>query len=432
MQSKLLSIVSSLVFFFSVGTVRAENMPLPKADAESVGFSAQGLQRLDKSMHALVDEGELSGIVTCVARHGRIVHQNAYGKRDIENNKPMQMDTIFRLYSMSKPVTGVAMMILYEEGKWYPSDPLAMHFPEFKDLMVHTGVDDQGKDILEKPKRMPTVGDVMSHTAGFTYGFFGDSPVDELYKKVEPMGVDSTDEFIERMAKLPLLYHPGEAWVYSVSVDIQGALIERLSGMSLADFMRTHIFEPLKMKDTAFFVPKDKLERLATVYVLQEESLKPLPHDANVTTQPGFQSGGGGLYSTANDFLRFAQMLINEGELDGVRLLAPSTVQLMRSNQLPKKLLTGGFGIGFQQIKPGFGFGYDVAVFVDPAKVGSTTGKGTYLWDGAAGAWFWNDPTNDIVFIGLIQRMVTGPGMPNVQNLSRTLVHQALIHPVRD
>ena len=173
----------------------------------------------------------------------------------MENNKPMQMDTIFRLYSMSKPVTGVAMMILYEKGKWHPNDPLTMHFSEFKDLMVHAGVDDQGKDILEKPKRMPTVGDIMSHTGGFSYGFFGESRVDELYKKVEPMGVDSADEFIEKLATLPLLYHPGEAWVYSVSVDIQGALIERLSGMSLADFMRIRIFEPLKMKDTAFFVP---------------------------------------------------------------------------------------------------------------------------------------------------------------------------------
>ena len=429
MKTKLFSLVSSLVFFLSVGNVCADNSPLPITDPESAGFSSERLELLDRTMHGIVDEGELSGIVMYVARHGRIVHQSAYGKRDMENNKPMKMDTIFRLYSMSKPVTGVAMMILYEEGKWHPSDPLVKHFPEFNDLMVHAGVDNQGKDILEKPKRMPTVGDIMSHTGGFSYGFFGDSPVDELYKKVEPMGVDSADEFIKKLATLPLLYHPGEAWVYSVSVDIQGALIERLSNMSLADFMRTRIFEPLNMKDTAFFVPKNKMDRLATVYVLQEETLKPMPHAANVTTQPGFSSGGGGLYSTANDFVRFAQMLINGGELDGVRLLSPSTVGLMGSNQLSEKLMTGEFGIGFQQMRPGFGFGYDVAIFVDPAKVGSTTGKGTYLWDGAAGTWFWNDPTNDIVFIGLIQRMMAGPGMPNVQNLSRTLVHQALIEP---
>ena len=210
--------------------------------------------------------------------------------------------------------------------------------------------------------------------------------------------------FTQKMAKLPLLYHPGEAWVYSVAVDIQGALIERLSNMSLADFMRTRIFEPLKMKDTAFFVPKDKLDRLATVYTAGEKGLTPTPIDDSVTTQPGFSSGGGGLYSTAGDFLRFAQMLINEGELDGVRLLAPGTVKLMCSNQLSEKLLNGGYGIVYLQIKPGFGFGYDVGVFIDPALMGSATGKGTYLWSGAAGTWFWNDPTNDIVFIGMIAR----------------------------
>jgi CubicO group peptidase (beta-lactamase class C family) len=319
------------------------------------------------------------------------------------------------------------MMILYEEGKWHPADPLIMYFPEFKDLMVYAGAGPYGQDILEIPERAPTVGDLMTHTAGFSYGL-GDSHVNNLYNKIQPMEVDSMDEFIQRMAKLPLLYHPGEAWVYSVAVDIQGALIERLSNMSLADFMRTRIFEPLGMKDTAFFVPKGKLDRLATVYTAEEKGLRPIPIDDGITTQPGFSSGGGGLYSTANDFLRFAQMLINGGDLDGVRLLAPGTVKLMCSNKLSEKLLNGGYGIVYHQIKPGFGFGYDVAVFTDPAFMGSATGKGTYLWSGAYGTWFWNDPTNDIVFIGMIAR-VAGLPQPNIENLSRTLVHQALLEP---
>jgi CubicO group peptidase (beta-lactamase class C family) len=227
------------------------------------------------------------------------------------------------------------------------------------------------------------------------------------------------------------MFHPGEAWEYSVSVDIQGALIERLSGMSLADFMRTQIFEPLGMKDTGFFVPKDKLDRFATIYEPGEEGLTPMPMDDSVTTPPGFPSGGGGLFSTANDFLRFAQMLINEGELDGVRLLAPGTVKLMCSNKLSEKLLNGGYGIVYLQMKPGFGFGYDVGVFTDPAFMGSATGKGTYLWAGAYGTWFWNDPFNGIVFIGMIARS-GGLPRPNIENLSRTLVHQALVDPVRD
>ena len=425
MKTKLFSIVTSIVIFLSVSNVCADELPLSKTDPGSAGFSAERLERMQRTMHGFVDEGELSGIVTCVAREGRIVYQSAYGERDMENNKPMQMDTIFSLASMTKPVTGVAMMILYEEGKWHPADPLAMHFPEFKDLMVYAGANPYGQEILEIPKRAPTVGDLMIHTAGFSYGL-GDSHVNNLYNKIQPMEVDSMDEFIKRMAKLPLLYHPGEAWVYSVSVDIQGALIERLSGMSLADFMRTRIFEPLKMKDTAFFVPKDKLDRLATVYTRGEKGLAPTPIDDSVTTQPGFPSGGGGLYSTAGDFLRFTQMLINGGELDGVRLLAPGTVQLMCSNKLSEELLNGGYGIVYHQIKPGFGFGYDVAVFTDPAFMGSATGKGTYLWSGAYGTWFWNDPTNDIVFIGMIAR-VGGIPEPNIENLSRTLVHQALI-----
>ncbi len=427
MKTKLFSIVLFLVFLFIVSHVSADQFPLLKADPESVGFSAERLKRLDKTFHSFVDEGKLSGIVTCVARKGRMVHQSVYGKRDMENNKPMEIDTIFNLASMTKPVTGVAMMILYEEGKWHPDDPLVMYFPEFKNLMVYAGAGPYGQDILEIPRRAPTVGDLMTHTAGFAYGL-GDSHVSNLYNKIQPMEAESMDEFIKRMAKLPLLYHPGEAWEYSVAVDIQGALIERLSNMSLADFMRTRIFEPLGMKDTAFFVPKDKLDRFATIYTAEEKGLTAIPIDDSVTTPPGFASGGGGLYSTAGDFLRFAQMLINGGELDGVRLLVPGTVELMCSNKLSEKLLNGGYGIVYHQIRPGFGFGYDVAVFTDPAFIGSTTGKGTYLWSGVYGTWFWNDPTNDIVFIGMIARMAGLPE-PNIENLSRTLVHQALIEP---
>ena len=431
MGNKFYSIVLSLVFLFITNMTCAENMPLSEAAPESAGFSSERLKRLERTMHGFVDEGKLSGIVTCVARKGRIVHQSAYGKRDMENNEPMEMDTIFRLASMTKPVTGVAMMLLYEEGKWHPADPLAMHFPEFKDLKVYAGADTYGQDILEIPRRAPTVGDLMTHTAGFTYDLFEHTPVARHYQKVQPMDVDSMDEFIQRMTKLPLMFHAGEAWGYSVAVDIQGALVERLSGMSLADFMRTRIFEPLKMKDTAFFVPKDKMDRFATVYVPYEKGLTPMPIDDSVTAPPGFASGGAGLYSTAEDFLRFAQMLINMGELDGVRLLAPSTVKLMCSNKLPEKLLNGEYGITYYQMKPGFGFGYDVAVITDPALIGSATGKGTYMWSGGTGTWFWNDPTNDIVFIGMISRLLGLPE-PNIENLSRTLVHQALINPVKD
>jgi CubicO group peptidase (beta-lactamase class C family) len=332
---------------------------------------------------------------------------------------------------MTKPITGVAMMILYEEGKWRPSDPIAKYIPEFANLKVYSGADSSGAPILEAPAHAPTIGELMSHTAGFTYGFFGSTPVDKLYQEANPLLEPSLPAFIDRLAKLPLVYQPGEAWLYSVAVDVQGYLVEKLSGKPLPEFLRDRIFVPLGMKDTGFFVPQEKLERLATVYVPDPKGsgLTVVPHDPKVTRPPGLPSGGAGLYSTAGDYMRFAQMLLGGGELNGVRLLSPSSVQLMRSNHLPERLMTGKFGIGPYTMQPGLGFGYDVAVFEDPVKIGSTAGKGSFMWDGLAGTWFWIDPTNDVVFVGMVQRLVTAPGMPNMEDLSRTLVNQALLDP---
>jgi CubicO group peptidase (beta-lactamase class C family) len=270
----------------------------------------------------------------------------------------------------------------------------------------------------------------MSHTAGFTYGFFG-TPVDKMYQESNPLQAGSFKEFIDRLAKLPLVYQPGEGWIYSISADVQGYLVEKLSGRPFPDFVRERIFVPLGMKDTGFFVPAEKLVRLATIYTTDAKSpkLTALPRDPDVTKAPGLPSGGGGLYSTAEDYLRFAQMLLNGGELNGVRILSPSTVALMRTNHLPERLMTGKFGIGLYTMQPGLGFGYDFAVFESPAKFGSTAGQGTFLWDGAAGTWFWIDPANDLVFVGMIQRMLTAAGAPNMEDLSRTLIYQALVDP---
>jgi CubicO group peptidase (beta-lactamase class C family) len=401
---------------------------LPVAPPEAVGFSAERLAKLTREMRRLVDDQEIAGIVTMVARHGKLVSVDTYGQQDLAAKTPLRRDSIFRIYSMTKPITGVAMMMLYEDGKWHPDDPLSKHIPEFAGLKVYAGAGPNGAPATKAPGHAPTVGELMSHTAGFTYGIFGGAPVDKLYQADNPLTAPSLREFIAKLAKLPLAYEPGEQWVYSVSVDIQGYLVEKLSGQALPEFMRGRIFEPLGMTDTGFSVPQSKLPRLATVYAMdpQTRKLTAQPRDPNVTATPGLPSGGGGLYSTADDYIRFAQMLANGGRLDSARLLAPGTVALMRDNHLAPRLMDGRFGIGFQQMRPGFGFGYDVAVFDDPHKAGSTTGKGTFLWDGAAGTWFWVDPANDIVFIGMIQRMV-GAGMPNAQNLSRALVQQALI-----
>ena len=420
-----------LAILFLAGSVFSQVAPLPEAKPETVGFSAERLKRLDMGMHAVIDSKQLAGIVTMVTRHGKLVHQDVYGMRDIAGAKPMEKDTIFRIYSMTKPITGVAMMILFEEGKWKPGDPISKYIPEFADLKVYAGTDAGGNIKLEPPAHAPTIGELLSHTAGFTYGVFGDTPVDKMYQQSNPLQAGSLKEFIDKLAKLPLVYQPGEGWIYSVSVDVQGYLVEKLSGKPFPDFVRERIFEPLGMKDTAFFVPKEKLSRLATVYTTDAKNpnLAAVPPDAGVSRAPGMPSGGGGLYSTPGDYLRFAQMLLNGGELNGARILSPSTVQLMRSNHLPERLMTGKFGIGFYTMQPGLGFGYDFAVFEDPIRIGSPAGKGTFLWDGVAGTWFWIDPTNDVVFVGMIQRRMTAPGAPSMEDLARALLYQALVDP---
>jgi CubicO group peptidase (beta-lactamase class C family) len=397
---------------------------------EAVGFSSERLAKLDAAMKALVDGKKLAGMVTVLARHGKIVEERTYGYADVASQKAMQKDTIVRIYSMTKPITGIAMMMLYEEGKWKPSDPIARYIPEFRDLKVYSGVDKDGKPTLDKPGHAPTMGELMSHTAGFTYGLFGSTPVDKMYQEAQLLNAPSLQEFIDRVSKLPLVYQPGEGWVYSVSVDIQGYLVEKLSGKSFPDFLRERIFVPLGMKDTGFFVPAEKLDRVANIYQGDANASAVMPKDPGIGQPPGMPSGGGGLYSTAGDYLRFAQMVLNGGELNGVRLVAPSSIELMRTNHVSDEVKNARkFGIGIYQMQPGLGFGYDFAILEDPLKLGSTAGKGTFLWDGIAGTWFWIDPTNDVVFVGIVQRWLLSPGTPDVESLSRALTYQALVNP---
>ena len=239
--------------------------PLPTATPESVGFAPGALDKMDAGMQDLVDKKHLAGIVTLVARHGKVVQHKAYGVQSLETGAPMKLDTIARIYSMTKPITGVAMMMLYEEGKWKPSDPIAKHIPEFANLKVYAGEKD-GQPILEAPAHPPTMGELMSHSAGFTYGLFGNTPVDMIYRANNPLEAPSLQAMIDRLSTMPLLYQPGTKWVYSVSVDIQGYLVEKLSGKTFPEFLRTRLFEPLGMVDTAFYVPAEKLSRVATIY----------------------------------------------------------------------------------------------------------------------------------------------------------------------
>ena len=400
---------------------------------ESVGFSSERLEHLHALMQEAVDKKYQAGIVTILARHGKVVDYRTYGSRDVASGAAMTKDTIFRDYSMTKPVTAVAMMILYEEGKWLPSDPISKYIPEFKDLKVYKGATGSGEPILVEPEHPPTMRELMTHTAGFTYGFFGDSPVDAIYQKEHVLQSANLQEMITKLGKIPLVYQPGTQWRYSASMDIQGYIVEKLSGQTLPEFMRTHIYEPLGMKDAGFFVPEDKRARFMTLYrsgpdgaLVADANAGPNPRDYD--HQPTLPSGGGGMVSTAEDYYRFASMLLGKGELNGSRVLSPAAVTLMSSNHLPPSLLTGQWGIGAQQMRPGFGYGYNCAVVFDPPEANLPEGKGTFFWDGAAGTWFWVDPTNDIVFIGMIQRMGGNGGM-NLQYLARNAVYGALVNP---
>ena len=403
------------------------------AAPESVGFSSERLENLHKLIQDEIDQQQLAGAITILARHGKIVDYRVYGERDMESHTPMTKDTIFRAYSMTKPVTGVAMMILYEQGKWLPNAPIAKYIPEFKDLKVFAGVDKEGKPILVEPDHPPTMRELMSHSAGFSYGN-GNTVVDAMYKERKPLQSTNLQEMIDKLAKIPLNYQPGKGWTYSLSMDIEGYLVEKFSGQSLPDFMHDHIFAPLGMKDTGFFVPQEKQSRFATDYGIKDGRLVMVPVSGQLgldyTKQPTFPSGGGGLVSTAEDYYRLAQMLGNGGELDGKRILAPSTVKLMGSNHLPGEVINGNFGIGMHQMRPGFGYGYNVAVVYDPPEANDAVGKGTFFWDGAAGTWFWVDPTNDIVFVGMIQRM-TAPDNHPLLYRSHAAVYGALVDPAK-
>jgi CubicO group peptidase (beta-lactamase class C family) len=428
-------LIAGLLLFAGTQASRAQQLNKKTAELgenkpESLGFSPERLERLHATMQREVDEKRLPGIVTILARHGKVVEQRTYGKKDIASGAPMARDTIFRIFSMSKPVIGVAMMILYEEGKWHPFDPVSKYIPEFAHLKVFKGVDASGNMILEDPVHPPTMRELMTHTAGFTYGFFGTTVVDKMYNEQKVLQSKSLQEMIDKLAKMPLLYQPGTRWMHSVSMDIQGYIVEKLSGQSLPDFMQQRIFAPLGMKDTGFYVPQEKRNRFATLY--REDPKGELVADGTVgtvptdyATQPTLASGGGGMVSTAQDYLRFAQMLLNGGELDGVRILAPATVQFMTSNHLAAGVMTNE---GELDPRPGLGWGYDCAVVADPQQANEVVGLGTFFWLGAADTWFWVDPTNDLIFVGMTQRML-GPGWPAVEALSQPVVYQALVKP---
>ena len=410
-RSALLSTLLVITAVTIRGTAAENDIPL--APPESVGFSTAGLKTYGDTIKALVDERRLAGATTLVARRGKVVMFDAYGYQDLDAKKPMAKDTIFRIASMTKPITGVAMMMLWEQGKWSLDDPVAKHIPEFTDLKV------AGPNGPVSPTHPMTMRELMSHTAGFD--------VSAPYTK---LGIPDTTRplqaMIDALAKLPLPVQPGTDWRYGPVVNIQGYLVEKLSGQTLDEFFRTRIFAPLKMADTGFWVEASKRDRVTRIYTYgDDKKVVTAPSESDPTRKPVFLSGSGGLLSTTADYYRFAQMLLNGGELEGARLLQPKTVELMRTNVLADGVMVDLYG----PKEPGIGFGLDFAIVMDPAAAKSPRGRNTFYWGGAFGTWFWVDPTNEVVVVGMIQN-VNGSvptGMtPPMRPMSSERVYAAL------
>jgi CubicO group peptidase (beta-lactamase class C family) len=429
-----------------VATSVALAAELPTARPADVGLSAERLARLDAAMQEEVDSGRKAGIVTLVARRGRVAHLKAYGMAERESSTRMRTDSLFRLYSMTKPVTSVALLMLYEEGKFQLSDPLENYIPAFKDVQVFAGMDGE-RMRLEAPKRKPTIHDVFRHTAGFSYGF-GGTPVDRAYAEngVDFVTTTSLQQLVaENLPKAPLLYHPGDQWVYSVAHDVQAYLVEHFSGMPFDEFCRTRIFEPLGMIDATFGVPKSYVARYTANYgpadprnpsagLARVETREGLPPPGSSDGNPlgvGYARytdipfGGLSMSSTAMDYARFGQMLINGGELDGTRILGTKTVELMTTNNLPSSIPAISLGApGVASGGGGLGYGLGVSVALDPARAGNLGSKGAFGWAGAASTWAIMDPEEDLVLILMSQYMVADF---NLAGRFQTLAYQAIV-----
>ena len=418
-------IAASACLFLSSATLAAE---LPTAPPSEVGMSR--LERLTRFFQADTDAKRLPGAVVMIARHGKVVYQEAFGVRDPATGAPMRMDSIFRIYSMTKPITGVAVLMLMEEGKLRLGDPISNYLPALKNPKVMVeALDAQGRRVISTipASREITIQDLLRHTSGITYGA-GSSAAEQAMRDAglgiqlgsdkEPLSTRLTDQqLVEELGKLPLMFQPGNRWEYGRSIDVLLALVEKVSGQRADQFFQERIFGPLGMADTFFNVPSDKLDRVA------QPGPDPDTHETatltDVTKPRTFLGGGEGLLSTAPDYMRFALMLANGGELDGTRLLSRKTVELMASDHLGPALSQGpNFAPG-----PGYGFGLTVAVRTQPGMASYPGSVGEFNWGGAAGTAFWVDPKEQLVPIMLIQ----APGQRlHYRFAFRGLVYQAI------
>ena len=391
---------------------------------ESVGLDSSVLEKvrsyLDKTY---VDEGKYVGTLTLVARKGEIAYLDALGFMDRENQRPMQTDTIFRIYSMTKAVTSIAVMQLLEQSKFRLDDPVYWHIPSFKDLRVFQA-GEYPNFITSRPKRHMSIRDLLTHMSGLTYGFMYRTNVDSAYRKMNSQPPKNLDDFIQAVSKMPLEFSPGDKWNYSISTDVLGYLVEQISGLKLDEYFKKYIFEPLGRVDTDFTCPKEKLSRLASLY------------EHNPSGEPRFMetpaldvtylSGGGGLFSTMSDYYQFASMLLNQGELNGKRIIGRKTIELMTTNHLPDgKDLTEMSESAFSETPyAGVGFGLGFSVMLDPAKSQTLSDIGEFGWGGMASTVFFINPKEDMLVIFMTQLIPSSTYQ--VRRELRSLIYSAL------
>lgn len=397
---------------------------LPSGSAAAAGLSDERLGRLDAFIEAAIEQRRIPGAVVLIARKGRVVHHKAYGLADRDTRRPMRTDDVFRIYSMTKPVVSVALLTLYEEGKFQLDDPLDRHIPAFEGLKVFAGTNPQGEMILEEPRRRPTIHDAFRHTLGVSAGG-GPTPVDRLYieKGITVGQVDSLSHQMRLLGEVPLLYHPGERWLYGFGHDVQAHLVEHFSGMPLDRYLQQRLFGPLEMTDTGYAVGRDKPERVARLHDVAETPPANIAIDMRPSTYDRFATrplGTLGLWSTAMDYARFAQMLLDKGELDGTRILGDKTVELMTRNHLPAEIGS----LAQYGNAPGVGYGLGVSVVLDPAVEGNLSSPGAFGWTGAATTRFIVDPEEQLVAIFMSQQW---PYDARLLDEFQTLVYQAIV-----
>ncbi len=392
---------------------------------ENVGMSTARLERVSRWAQRYVDEGKLSGILAMIARKDKVCYSQTFGHRDRENGLAMEHDTLLRIYSMTKPITSVAVMMLYEEGCFQLDDPVSRFIPELDGLKVCTGEDARGPTTVGQSTPI-SVRHLLTHTAGLSYGFHPGSAVDRLYQNANVLDPASTlEEMVHKLSQLPLAHEPGSVWRYSVATDVLGYLVEVVSGEAFDNFLAHRVFEPLGMVDTGFYVREDQLDRFAQLYGPGENgSMAPMesPLLGRFTRECALLSGGGGLVSTAGDYMRFCRMLLRGGELDGERLLSPRTVEMMSMNHLHESLLPMKMG---DHTMDGYGFGLGFSVLTNLRDAGVLGSVGDYAWGGAASTKFWIDPQQELIGVLMTQFM------PNdyypIRNEFQVLVNQAIV-----